>query len=41
MSLFNILKLFFGKFKQESKKPEYKSAMIAPIDLMKMFREEK
>lgn len=41
MSLFNILKLFFGKFKQESKKPEYKSAMIAPIDLMKMFREGK
>ena len=38
MSLFNILKLFFGKFKQEPKKPEYKSAMKAPIDLMEMFR---
>lgn len=41
MSLFNILKLFFGKFNQEPKKPEYKSAMIAPIDLMEMFREGK
>lgn len=41
MSLFKALKLFFGKFKQEPKKPEYKSAMIAPIDLMKMFREGK
>ena len=41
MSLFKIIKLFLCKFKQETKKPEYKSAMIAPIDLMKMFREEK